>query len=109
MSAPLAQLNARKAKGELVAVISDNESWIDANVARGTATMREWNAFRSRNPNAGLVLIDLQSYATTQATGREDILNVGGFSDHVFEVVSEFAAGHLHGDHWVREIESVVI
>ena len=109
VSAPLALLNARKAKGELVVVISDNESWIDANVARGTATMREWNAFRSRNPNARLVLIDLQPYATTQATGREDILNVGGFSDHVFEVVSEFAAGRLHGDHCVREIESVVI
>ena len=109
VSAPLAQLNARKAKGELVVVISDNESWLDANVARGTATMREWNAFRSRNPNARLVLIDLQPYATTQATGREDILNVGGFSDHVFEVVSEFAAGRLHGDQWVREIESVVI
>ncbi len=109
VSAPLAQLNARKARGELVVVVSDNESWIDANVARGTATMREWNVFRSRNPQARLVLIDLQPYATTQATDREDILNIGGFSDHVFEVVSEFAAGRLHGDHWIREIESVAI
>ena len=109
MSAPLAELNVRKAKGELVVVVSDNESWIDADGASGTATMREWNAFRSRNPNARLVLIDLRPYATTQATGREDILNIGGFSDRVFEVVSEFAAGRLHGDHWVREIESVVI
>lgn len=109
VSAPLAQLNARKAKGELVVVVSDNESWIDANVARGTATMREWNAFRSRNPQARLVLIDLQPYATTQASDREDILNIGGFSDHVFEVVSEFAAGRLHSDHWVGQIESVAI
>lgn len=109
VSAPLAQLNERKAKGELVVVVSDNESWIDANVARGTATMREWTAFRSRNPHARLVLIDLQPYATTQAAGRADILHIGGFSDHVFEIVSEFAAGRLHGDHWVREIESVVI
>jgi 60 kDa SS-A/Ro ribonucleoprotein len=109
VSAPLAQLNAGKAKGDLVVVVSDNESWIDADAARGTATMREWNAFRSRNPNARLVLIDLQPYATTQAAGREDILNVGGFSDHVFAIVSEFAAGRLHGDHWVREIEAVVI
>jgi 60 kDa SS-A/Ro ribonucleoprotein len=109
VSAPLAQLNARKAKGDLVVVVSDNESWIDATVARGTATMQEWSAFRSRNPNARLVLIDLQPYGTTQATGRDDILNVGGFSDHVFEVVSEFTAGRLRGDHWVRAIESVVI
>lgn len=109
VSAPLALLNARKAKGELVVIVSDNESWVDANVARGTATMREWSAFRSRNPGARLVLIDLQPYATTQAAGREDILNIGGFSDQVFEVVAEFAAGRLHGDHWVGQIEAVAI
>jgi 60 kDa SS-A/Ro ribonucleoprotein len=109
VSAPLAQLNARKARGELVVVVSDNESWVDANSARGTATMREWNAFRSRNPNARLVLIDLQPYATTQVVDRQDILNVGGFSDHVFEVVSDFAAGRLHSEDWVGRIESVVV
>ena len=109
VSAPLAQLNARKARGELVVIVSDNESWIDANGSRGTATMREWNAFRSRNPHARLVLIDLQPYATTQATDGQEILNIGGFSDQVFEVVSEFAAGRLHSGHWVGQIEAVVI
>jgi 60 kDa SS-A/Ro ribonucleoprotein len=94
VSAPLAKLNARKARGELVVIVSDNESWIDANSARGTATMREWNAFRARNPRGRLVLIDLQPQATTQVTDRQDILNVGGFSDQVFEIVSHFAAGH---------------
>jgi 60 kDa SS-A/Ro ribonucleoprotein len=109
VSAPLAQLNARKARGELVVIVSDNESWIDANSARGTETMREWNAFRSRNPTARLVLIDLQPYATTQVVDRQDILNIGGFSDHVFEVVSDFAAERLHSDDWVGKIKSVVV
>jgi 60 kDa SS-A/Ro ribonucleoprotein len=109
VSAPLAQLNARKAKGDLVVIVSDNESWIDAAGARGTATLREWNVFRARNRGARLVLIDLQPNATTQATEREDILNVGGFSDQVFDVVTEFAAGRLHSDHWVGLIESVAL
>jgi 60 kDa SS-A/Ro ribonucleoprotein len=109
VSAPLAQLNARKATGDLVVIVSDNESWIDAAGGRGTATLREWNAFRARNPRARLVLIDLQPYATTQATEREDILNVGGFSDQVFDVVAEFAAGRLHSDHWIGLIESVAL
>ena len=61
-------VNARKARGELAVVVSDNESWIDANVARGTATTREWNVCRSRNPEARLVLIDLQPYATSGST-----------------------------------------
>jgi len=109
VSAPLAQLNGRKAKGDLVVIVSDNESWVDASGARGTATLREWGTFRARNPRARLVLIDLQPYATTQATERQDILNVAGFSDHVFEVIAEFAAGRLHNDHWVGLIESVVL
>jgi len=108
VSAPLARLNRRKAKGNLVVIVSDNQSWADA-AHRGTATMQEWNAFRARNPLARLVLIDLQPYQTTQVLERDDILNVGGFSDHVFDIVSEFAAGRLHGDHWVEQIESVIL
>jgi len=108
VSAPLARLNGRKAKGHLVVIVSDNQSWADA-AHRGTATMQEWNAFRARNPLARLVLIDLQPYQTTQVLERDDILNVGGFSDHVFDIVSEFAAGRLHGDHWVEQIESVIL
>ena len=109
VSAPLARLNARKAKGDLVVIVSDNQSWVDASGARGTATLREWSRFRARNRQARLVLIDLQPNATTQAAEREDVLNVGGFSDRVFEVVAEFAAGRLHGDHWVGAIESVAL
>jgi 60 kDa SS-A/Ro ribonucleoprotein len=109
VSAPLAQLNARKATGDLVVIVSDNESWVDAAGARGTATLREWDVFRARNPRARLVLIDLQPYTTTQATEREDILNVGGFSDQVFEVLAEFAAGRLHSNHWVGLMESVAL
>jgi 60 kDa SS-A/Ro ribonucleoprotein len=55
------------------------------------------------------VLIDLQPNATTQATAREDILNVGGFSDQVFEVMAEFAAGRLRSGHWVDAIEAVTL
>jgi 60 kDa SS-A/Ro ribonucleoprotein len=109
VSAPLAKLNRRKAKGDLVVIVSDNESWVDRAGARGTATMREWNAFRARNPQARLVLIDLQPYTTTQAVEREDILNIGGFSDQVFDVVSEFASGRLSADHWVERIESLAL
>jgi 60 kDa SS-A/Ro ribonucleoprotein len=108
-SAPLALLNRRKAKGDLVIFISDYESWVDAGGGRGTATMRGWNAFKQRNPNARLVCIDVQPYHTVQAVEREDILNVGGFSDQVFEVISEFARGELNADHWIGVIESVAL
>jgi len=107
-SAPLAWLNARNAKGDLVIFVSDNESWVDRTLGRGTATMQEWSRFQARNPRAKLVCIDLQPYQTVQAseTGRDDVMNVGGFSDLVFEVIAQFAKGTLNTDHWVGVIEA---
>ena len=108
-SAALEALNERKAKGDLVVFVSDNESWADPKRARGTAMMAEWSRFRQRNPNARLACVDVQPNATSQATERSDILNVGGFSDEVFNVLSSFAAGRLSADHWVGRIEEVTL
>jgi 60 kDa SS-A/Ro ribonucleoprotein len=109
-SAPLRQLNKRKALADLVVLVSDNMSWVDAQGGgRSTATMAEWATFRRRNPQARLVCLDIQPYSTTQAQERQDILNVGGFSDAVFEILATFAAGELNADHWVGMIESLAV
>ncbi len=109
-SAPLRQLNQRKALADLVVLVSDNMSWVDTNGGgRSTATMAEWAAFRRRNPQARLVCLDLQPYSSTQAQERADILNVGGFSDRVFEILATFAAGELNAGHWVGVIESLAV
>jgi 60 kDa SS-A/Ro ribonucleoprotein len=110
-SAPLAYLNERGAQGDMVIYVSDNQSWVDAAnaKARGTATMVEWNRFKARNPQARLVCVDIQPYGTTQAAERDDILNVGGFSDQVFEAIAEFAARRLRAERWVSVIESIEI
>jgi 60 kDa SS-A/Ro ribonucleoprotein len=112
-SAPLRYLNERGARGDLVVYVSDNESWADfarkgaGQDTRGTVMAEEWERFRARNPQAKLVLIDLQPYASTQVAERQDVLNVGGFSDSVFEVVSLFAKGELAEGHFVATIESI--
>ncbi len=111
-SAPLSLLNQRKATGDLVVYVSDNESWMDSPNygtfgGSATETMKEWAEFKQRNATARMVCIDIQPYATTQAQTREDILNIGGFSDQVFDVIADFAAGRLNANHWVGVIESV--
>jgi len=112
-SAPLRHLNARGAKGDLVVYVSDNQSWADfarkgaAPHTRGTIMAEEWERFRARNPQAKLVLIDIQPYGSTQVAERNDVLNVGGFSDAVFEIVSLFAKGELGSKQFVGAIESV--
>ena len=109
-SAVLIDLNARKVQADLVIYVSDNESWMDTPQhgrfgGSATRTMSEWMKFKQRNPKARLVCLDIQPYATTQAKEREDILNIGGFSDSVFPVIAAFASGELTGDHWAGEIE----
>jgi len=106
-SAPLAWLNQKQAKGDLVVFVSDNESWADPQRGRGTEMMRQWSVFKQFNPQARLVCIDIQPNATAQAAEWQDVLNIGGFSDQVFEVIAAFAAGCLGADHWVGVIEQV--
>jgi 60 kDa SS-A/Ro ribonucleoprotein len=108
VSAPLALLNDQAAKVDLVVIVSDNESWIDSTRHGATATMLEWNALKKRSPAAKLVAIDLQPYGTTQGQERKDILNVGGFSDSVFETISRFASGDGERD-WVAEVNETEV
>lgn len=108
-SAPLRWLNTRAEQGDLVIYVSDYESWIDGDGVGATATMKEWKVFKRRNPNARLVCLDVQPTRSTQAAEREDVLNIGGFSDSVFGTVAKFAAGSLRGKHWVDEIGAVIV
>ncbi|HEY0112668.1 MAG TPA: RNA-binding protein [Allosphingosinicella sp.] len=108
VSAPLALLNRERAAADLVVIVSDNESWVDSTRHGATATMREWEELRKRVPAAKLVCIDLQPYGTTQARERPDILNVGGFSDAVFDTIARFASGDGQRD-WVTEVNETEV
>jgi len=108
-SSALAYVNKNAGKGDLVIYVSDNESWVDSNHYRSTATMTEWNKFKARNKDAKLVCIDIQPYATTQAHDRDDILNVGGFSDQVFDVIARFVELGNNKDLWIKTIEEVTL
>jgi len=113
-SAPLEFLNQRGAKGDVVIYVSDYESWIDTPFygrfgGSTTQTMKEWARFRQRNKEARMVCIDIQPYPTVQAKESADILNIGGFSDRVFDVITEFAAGRLNADHWIGVIKEVIL
>ena len=54
-----------------------------------------------------LICIDLQPNTTTQAPDRSDILNVGGFSDAVFDVLAAFLESDA--SRFVSEIEAVTL
>lgn len=106
-SAPLALLNEEQAEVDVVLIVSDNESWIDANRYGATQTLREWERLKQRNPRARLVCIDIQPYATTQAPERADVMNIGGFSDEIFGCIARFVENGAGGCSWVDVIERV--
>lgn len=82
-------LNLRKEDYELLIMVSDNQSWRQfyRNVPE------EWKLYKSRVKSAKLVLIDIQPYTTTQQPDGRDVLNIGGWSDNIWEVISDFANG----------------
>ena len=112
-SAPLRYLNQRQEQGDLVVYVSDNESWMDSPYYgrfgghKATETMRQWELFKQRNTAAKMVCIDIQPYGHSQAKEREDITNVGGFSDQVFKLIAAVANGRSTKDHWIKQIEAM--
>lgn len=108
VSAPLARLNRDGAVVDLVVIVSDNQSWVNASWGGATETLREWERLKRRNPGARLVCIDIQPYGSSQAPqGRADILNVGGFSDAVFDTIARFVSNDARS--WVDIISAVEV
>jgi 60 kDa SS-A/Ro ribonucleoprotein len=109
--------HARRAFAGIV-LVSDNESWVTdgqefgSTASGSTRVMEQWQEFvRSQrqfgNHQPKLVCIDLQPYADTQAPESGDILNIGGFSDAVFNVVASFLDGK--SNRFVQEVDAVVL
>ena len=113
-SLPLVAANQKHAKRKFagIVLVSDNESWVGTGRHGSTGVMTAWEAFvanqrklAGKEANPKLVCIDLQPYQTVQACERPDIMNIGGFSDAVFNVISAFLADN--NQRFVAEVESI--
>ncbi len=118
-SLPLVAANQKHAKRKFagIVLVSDNESWVGTGRYGSTGVMTAWEAFvanqrRLSEPTAlaagsspKLINIDLQPYQTVQACERADIMNIGGFSDSVFNVLSAFLADN--NQRFVAEVEAI--
>jgi 60 kDa SS-A/Ro ribonucleoprotein len=111
-SLPLVQANGKYAKRRFAGcvLVSDNESWVGAGRYGSTGVMTEWQTFVANQKRLGasppkLVCIDIQPYGSTQAPERADILNIGGFSDAVFQVVASYLCDDAA--RFVAEVESI--
>lgn len=115
-SAALRYLNSKKAKGDVVIYLSDNESWFENSdrysrygwgSSRGTTTSHEWVEFKSRNKNAKCICIDFVANDTIQMKESDDVMNIGGFSDNIWEVITKFVSGEYGAKAWTKHIEEL--
>ena len=113
-SLPLVAANQKHAKRKFagIVLVSDNESWVGTGRHGSTGVMTAWETFvanqrklAGKEATPKLVNIDLQPYQTVQACERADIMNIGGFSDAVFNVISAFLADN--NQRFVAEVEAI--
>jgi 60 kDa SS-A/Ro ribonucleoprotein len=113
-SLPLVAANQKHAKRKFagMVLVSDNESWVGTGRHGSTGVMTAWEVFvanqrklAGKEANPKLICIDLQAYQTVQACERADIMNIGGFSDAVFNVISAFLADN--NQRFVAEVEAI--
>lgn len=106
-SEPLRVLNEEKALGNTIVFLSDNESWADKTTEKGTAFMKEWKAFKDRNPEAKLICIDITPKVNAQLEQSQDVLLIGGFSDHVFNMVDQFINNKFSVSYWQQLLDKI--
>ncbi|GIU68993.1 MAG: ribonucleoprotein [Candidatus Woesearchaeota archaeon] len=97
-------------KPDIIIYISDNESWIDTdNIYReNTETNKLWKQYKQkRNPNAKLICWDIAPYKTVQVKDEPDVLNIGGFSDRIMDIIYLFINNKLEGKYWKEVIDSI--
>jgi 60 kDa SS-A/Ro ribonucleoprotein len=101
-------------EADLIIMISDNESWVERNYGfRGfqaqqtTGLTAAWTRYKSKYPNAKMICLDIVPNSTTQAKDRVDTLNIGGFSDNVFTLISQYAKGAIGPEYWVGEVKKI--
>lgn len=103
----LRHLQAIQSDAEVIILVSDNESWADSGWGRGTTVTAEFQRHLKRVPHAKLVCIDLTPNRTTQARDSKNVLNIGGFSDNIFETIRDFVKGEARD--WVTTIREVAL
>ena len=81
------------------------------NVSKNNALLRRiYDKGQVRKEDGGLTItapLDYAENGTYQRYSGYDVLNIGGFSDQVFDQIADFAAGRMGPDHWVGQIRAV--
>lgn len=104
----LRKLNDDKATNKLVVIVTDCMSWHGYSwYATNTNSVDEWNKYRRRVRGAKLAYINVQHHGEVQNLDAQDVINIGGFSDSVFDVMANFVNHGGNGNHMVDVVRNI--
>lgn len=108
-AAPLREINKHKKHVDVYICVSDNESWVEGSRHSygSTGVAAEWATIRARCPNAKMININLAVEDTVQILDAKGIMNVGGFSEAIFDVIKTWVENGCAVDGWVKQIEEI--
>jgi 60 kDa SS-A/Ro ribonucleoprotein len=106
-AAPLRLLNEHQEQRDLVVIISDNQTWADLRKTRESSILQQWDVFRSRNPRARLVCLDLQPEVPVPWPARQDVLCLSARCERVFPIITQFSAGGITTPEQVRQVQNL--
>ncbi len=109
LGAAMQFIETASAAPDLIIVVSDSESWIDSTGRhrwQGTQTMESFRRLQSRNPAIKMVNIDIQATQTSQTAPDPNIMNIGGFSDSIWDNIARFISNE-GPQQWVDQIKAL--
>ncbi len=92
-----------------VIIISDNESWSGYNSNMTTGSSKHWKEIVKNNPDVKLVCIDISPNTTTQVKTDKNVLNIGGFSDIIFNVMDQFFKYGKYSSNFIQYIDNDIV
>lgn len=105
-SSAMMHINRKYKTGDAVIFISDNCSWADMSCGAHSGLAHHFNEFKKNNKQAKLVCLDIVPNVSSPVVDSRSQLNIGGFSDSVFNVIREFLSGDMGRDNWVSMIKN---
>lgn len=94
---------------DLIIMVSDSESWMDSSGRhrwQGTQTMESFRRLQARNPAIKMVNIDIQAVQSSQTAPDPNIMNIGGFSDSIWDSIARFISNE-GPQQWVDQIKAI--
>ena len=101
---------ADKGMPDNIIMVSDNESWLGTTRNfwnTDTGTIEQLKEIRRINPNTRMINVDITPGSSSQTIPKEYVLNIGGFNDSVFQIISMFFESEGLSDFWVNQIKSI--